>query len=120
MDQTKTISFEEYESVCHNLETLQSLIKGEWVDTECVCKALDITFSEGMKMFDFGRMVAWNKAPKNGQYVVTKFRICEKTIQQPKVFWCEEDDIGYAKVNAEPNKDSHQWELILEQQGGII
>lgn len=120
MEDVKTVSIEEYQSVCKDLEALQSLLRGEWVDTERVCTALNITFSEGMKMFDFGRMAAWNKAPKNGQYIVTKFRIAEKTVQPPKVFWCEEDDIGYAKVTAEPNMDTHQWELILEQQGGII
>ena len=120
MEDVNTVSIEEYQRVCNDLEALRSLVKGEWVDTERICTALGITFGEGMKMFDFGRMVAWNKAPKNGQYVVTKFRIAEKTVQPPKVFWCEEDDIGYAKVNAEPNMDTHQWELILEQQGGII
>jgi hypothetical protein len=39
---------------------------------------------------------------------------------RPEVFWCEEDDIKYVEVNARVNEDTHQFELILEQQGGII
>ena len=111
----------EYDYIKKDRDTLRKLIAGEWVDCEAVQRALDITFSQGLKMFDFGRMVAWNKQPKNGQFIVTKFRICEKTVKpKPEVFWCEEDDIKYAEINAKVNEDNHQWELVLEQQGGII
>ncbi len=111
----------ENEDLLKKCETLRKLINGNWVDTQDVQEALDIDFKEGLKMFDFGRQVAWNKPPKNGQFVVTKFRICEKTIKPaPEVFWCEKDDIKYAEVNAKVNEDSFQWELVLEQQGGII
>jgi hypothetical protein len=111
----------ENEDLLKKCETLRKLINGQWVDTQAVQDALEIDFKEGMKLFDFGRQVAWNKPPRNGQFIVTKFRICEKTIKpKPEVFWCEEDDIKYAEVNAKVNEDNHQWELVLEQQGGII
>lgn len=76
----------EYSELLKKYETLKKLLKGEWVYTEAVQEALDIDFSEGMRMFDFGRTVKWNKAPLNGQKVVTKFRLCEKTIDQLGVF----------------------------------
>jgi hypothetical protein len=111
----------ENEELLKKCETLRKLINGNWVDTQDVQDALDIDFKEGMCMFDFGRQVAWNKPPKNGQFVVTKFRICEKTLKpKPEAFWCEEDDNKYAEANAKVNVDNHQLELVLEQQGGII
>lgn len=111
----------ENEELLKKCETLRKLINGQWVDTQAVQDALDIDFKEGLKMFDFSSQVALNKPPKNGQQVVTKFRIAEKTIKpQPEVFWCEKDDIKYAEVNAKVNENDYQWELVLEQQGGII
>ena len=114
MSNVPTVPIHAYNRIKKNYETLKKLLNGEWADTDAVQEALGISFSEGMKMFDFGRMVAWNRPPLNGQRIVTKFRICDKTIKEPKVFWCEEDDIGYASVKAESNKDTHQWELCIE------
>lgn len=90
----------EKEEFIKKYNTLRRLLDGYWVNTDDVQEALEIDFSEGLKMFDFGRQAVWNRPPKNGQYIVTKFRVCDKTIKEPGVFWCEEDDIGYAKANA--------------------
>ena len=50
---------------------------------------MNIEFKEGIRMFDFGRQVYWNPAPLNGQRVITKFRISEKTVQPAKPFISE-------------------------------
>ena len=39
MEDVKTVSIEEYQRVCSDLEALRSLVKGEWVDTERICTA---------------------------------------------------------------------------------
>ena len=80
----------EYTALAKKYETLRKLLQGQWVDTDAVQEALDIDFAEGMRMFDFGRTVKWNKAPLNGQKVITKFRLCEKTIDQLGIFPFEE------------------------------
>lgn len=77
---------QDYVELTEKYETLRKLLQGQWVDTQAVQDALEIDFAEGMRMFDFGRTVKWNKAPLNGQKVVTKFRLCEKTIEQLGVF----------------------------------
>jgi hypothetical protein len=74
------------------VETLRKLLHGEWVNTESVQEALDITFAEGLKMFDFGRVAKWSPAPMNGQKIITKFRLCEKTIEQLGEFQFESDE----------------------------
>lgn len=74
-----------------HVDTLRKLLRGEWVDTDKVCAALDISFSEGMKMFEFGRIAKWNKAPLNGQKIIAKFRLSEKTIDQLGEFPFEDD-----------------------------
>lgn len=56
------------------LNAVRKLFKGEWVDTEIICKALDIDFSTGLRMFDFSRQAQWCKPPLNGQIVTTKFK----------------------------------------------
>lgn len=68
----------------HYKETLTSLLKGEWVDTELVEKYLDISFKEGLKIFDFSRTAEWNKPPLDGQKITTHFRL--KTQQPDKHF----------------------------------
>lgn len=73
-------------------EALRRLIEGEWVDTEKVCEALDISFKEGMRRFDFGRMAKWNKPPLNGQRVITKFRLDEKTVETAGIYSFDTDD----------------------------
>lgn len=61
------------------LNAIRNLFKGEWVDTEIICKALDIDFSTGLRMFDFNRQAKWCKPPLNGQIVTTKFRLKKET-----------------------------------------
>lgn len=111
----------EYDYIKQDRDILRKLIAGEWVDCEAVQRALDITFSQGLKMFDFGRQVAWNKPPKNGQYVVTKFRLDPEKIpdKYSVEFWTTDDDNAYNDFNnAESELDLN--DLIMEQQGGII
>lgn len=73
---------QEYKELAEKYETLRKLLQGQWVETQAVQEALEIDFAEGMRMFDFGRIVKWNAAPLNGQKVITKFKLCEKTIDQ--------------------------------------
>lgn len=87
-----------YENLQEYVETLCKLIKGEWIDCDKVCQAMNIEFKEGMHLFEFGRQVYWNPAPLNGQRVITKFRITEKTVQPSKEFITAEED---AKLRAE-------------------
>ena len=54
---------------------MKRLLDGEWVETQEVEAALGIDFSEGMKLFDFGRTAEWNPAPLNGQKITTMFRL---------------------------------------------
>jgi hypothetical protein len=72
-------------------DTLRKLLNGQWVDTQDVQEALEISFSEGMQMFDFGRIAKWNRAPLNGQKVITKFRLCEKTLKPKELFEFDSD-----------------------------
>lgn len=100
---------------------LRKMVLGEWVDCNLIEAALGITFREGLRLFDFGRQVAWNKPPKNGQYVITKFRLDPDKIpdKYSMEFWTAEDDKAYNNFNnAESELDVK--ELILEQQGGIV
>lgn len=111
----------EYDQVKKDRDTLRKLVVGEWVDCDAVEKALAITFRQGLKLFDFGRQVAWNKAPKNGQYIVTKFRLDPEKIpdKYSVEFWTADDDKAYNDFNTTEN-DLDVKELVIEQQGGII
>ena len=91
MADTQMVDIAEYNRVKKNYEALKKLLEGHWVDTEDVQDALDITFAEGMRMFEFGRMAKWNKSPLNGQQVITKFRLCDKTIEQLGIFPFDEE-----------------------------
>lgn len=57
------------------INAIRDLFKGEWVDTDLVCKALNIDFSTGLKMFDFSRTARWCDPPLNGQIITTKFKL---------------------------------------------
>lgn len=81
-----------YETLQEHVRTLRDLINGEWVDCDKVCQAMNIEFKEGIHMFDFGRQVYWNPAPLNGQRVITKFRVTEKTVQPAKDFITAEEE----------------------------
>lgn len=87
-DSTNDVSCE---TLLDYVETLRKLINGEWVDCDKVCDAMNIDFKDGMRLFSFGRQAFWNPAPLNGQKVITKFRIAEKTVQPAKPFISEEE-----------------------------
>lgn len=55
--------------------TLNAFNIGEWCDTQDICRLLNITFSEGLRKFEFSRTAEWNKYPLEGQKIITKFRI---------------------------------------------
>lgn len=82
----------ENEELAKKYNTLRKLLEGQWVDTQDVQEALEISFSEGMRRFDFGRMAKWNKPPLNGQRVITKFRLHEKTAETAGIFDFDTDD----------------------------
>lgn len=54
---------------------LKRLLNGEWVNTKDVEKYLNISFLEGMKLFDFSRKAEWNEPPLEGQKITTRFRL---------------------------------------------
>ena len=58
-----------------DLEMLKGFIKGEWVDTEPLCRVLDIDFSRSAGLFDFSRAAKWDGPSLNGQKITTKFRL---------------------------------------------
>lgn len=54
---------------------LKKLLNGEWVNTEDVEKYFNISFADGMKLFEFSRTAEWNQLPLEGQKITTKFRL---------------------------------------------
>lgn len=103
----------ENEELLKKYETLRNLVNGYWVDTQDVQDALEISFSEGMKMFDFGRISKWNPAPLNGQKIITKFRLCEKTVKPKEWFDFDSEDIKGCSLEPQVNQDTHLFELCL-------
>ena len=67
------------------MSELDKFLAGEWEDCQTVCKALHITFSEGLSLFEFNRTAEWNPAPLNGQKITTKFRIRSKDAEKRTV-----------------------------------
>lgn len=62
------------------INVLTKLFSGEWIETQRVEKVLNITFEEGMQIFDFKREVEWNPAPLNGQKISTYFKIKNRSL----------------------------------------
>ena len=110
------VRIEEWNKLNFECNVLRALLKGEWVKCDDVMEAMNITFDQGLKMFEFGARGPW-LAPEE-----VRFRIDEKTIAQTKMKDFERDfEIQDAVVRSNPNNsDTAQLELILEQQGGII
>lgn len=115
IDEETVLPIEQYYKLNFECTVLKALLKGEWVKCSDVQEALNITFDQGMKMFQFGVGGPWNN-PED-----VRFRIGEKTLEQTKMKDFEEDfKIQEEITKAHSNPDTHQWEIILEQQGGII
>ncbi len=80
--------FGDIRKAAENIKALKALIFGEWVDTDIIERALGISFSEGLKRFDFSRTAEWcsiagkteEERKKNGQIITTKF--CLKNPEQ--------------------------------------
>lgn len=72
-------------SVLENSQIV-AFLRGEWVDCDIVCEYFGISFSDGLKLFDFGRMAHWNPAPLNGQRIDTKFRLKTSDASWPEDF----------------------------------
>lgn len=113
IDEENVINIQEWHTLHFKYNVLKELLKGEWVKCEYVQEALNITFDQGIKMFQLG-----------GPFEDAedfRFRIGQKTLEQTKMKDFEKDfKIQEAFLNSRSNPDTHQWELILEQQGGII
>lgn len=110
------IPIEQYNRLNFKCNVLRALLKGEWVHCKDAQEALDITFDQGMKMFQFGVEGTWPPSIDN-----VSFRISEQTIAQTKIKDFEEDfklqELLYrSKVDAAVDN----LELILEQHGGIL
>ena len=115
IDEEYVVDIEQYHHLNFQCNVLKALLKGEWVQAEHVKEALNITFDQCTKMFELGVDGPWND-PED-----IRFRIGEKTISQTKMKDFEEGfKIQEAFLGSRSNPDTHQWELILEQQGGII
>lgn len=77
--------FGDIRKAAENIKALKAFIFGEWVDTDIIERALGISFSEGLKRFDFSRTAEWcsiagkteKERKKNGQIITTKFRLKE-------------------------------------------
>lgn len=62
---------------------LLPLLKGEWVDSDNVEKALNMSFGDCLKIFDFNRTAEWwsfigktdEERNRNGQKISTFFRV---------------------------------------------
>lgn len=58
---------------------LEKLLNGEWVDTRAVLftfkKYLNISFLDGLELFDFRRTIEWNQPPLERQKVMTEFKL---------------------------------------------
>jgi hypothetical protein len=110
------VRIEEWNKLNFECNVLRALLNGEWVNCKDVQEAMNITFEQGKEMFDYGVCGPWN-----GQLVGEKFRIGEKTTSKITSYGIEEcTEVKEASIAARTNPDTHQWELILEQQGGII
>lgn len=115
----------ENEELLKKYETLRKLLEGHWVDSQDVQDALDIDFKECCERFELGRSAKWNKPSLNGQCIITKFRLHEKTAETAGIFDFDPEDIKECNLSPKPNPITHDWELnveelVLEQQGGII
>ncbi len=109
------VRIEAWNKLNFECNVLRALLKGEWVKCDDAMEALNITFDQGLKMFQFGACGPWDNPEE------VRFRIGEKTISQTKMKDFERDfKIQEAVVRSRSNPDTHQWELILEQQDGII
>lgn len=109
------VTMDEYRKLTFKCTIMKALLMGEWVKCTDVQEALDITFDQCMKMFQFGVGGPWDN-PED-----VRFRIGEKTLEQTKMKDFEADfKIQEAMLKPRVNPDTHQWELVLEQQGGII
>ena len=68
------------------------LLNGEWVETEDVCEALELSFTEAFKLFDFSRTAEWwsivgkteEERSRNGQCIKTEFRIKQTELERYK------------------------------------
>lgn len=66
-----------------NINTLKLLLNGKWVETEKVEKALEITFAEGFRQFNYSRTAEWwsivgktdEERAREGQKITTYFRL---------------------------------------------
>lgn len=67
----------------HDEKIINAFINGEWCDTNDICRLLKISFTDGLKCFEFSRTVEWNVAPLEGQKITTKFRIKQRA-ESPK------------------------------------
>lgn len=115
----EVVSLEQNLKLNFQCNVLKALLRGEWVDCNDVQEALNITFDQGMRMFDFGRTASWNPIPLEGQKVTVKFRIGEKTLEQTKMHDFEEDfKIQEAMTKVRSNPNTHQLEVLLSEKEG--
>jgi hypothetical protein len=110
------VCIEEWNKLKFECNVLKALLKGEWVRCRDAMEALNITFDQGIKMFQFCVTGAWPTSEDN-----VSFRISEHTIAQTKTKDFEEDFklqemLHMSKVDTAAST----LELILEQQGGIL
>lgn len=115
LDSSQVVSLEQYNKLRHQYGVLVALLMGEWVHCQDVQEALKITFEQGLDMFEFGRMASWNPYPQNGQKIITKFRISEKTLRKPMYSFEDNFNINRYCVVPEINSEEQHSDAILKQ-----
>lgn len=68
--------------------SILDFLNGKWVETQIVCSLLNISFSEGMEIFEFSRTAEWwsicevteEERNRDGQKIITQFRLRQTPI----------------------------------------
>ena len=111
---TYVVSMDEYHKLNFKCTVMRALLMGEWVKCNDVQEALNITFNQGLKIFEFGACGPWDDHN-------VRFRIGEKTLEQTKMKDFEKDfKIQEAMTRVHSNPDTHQLEVLLEPHDGDI
>jgi len=82
----------EIDKLNFKVNVMKRLLNGEWVETEDVCEALEMTFTEAFKLFDFNRTAEWwsivgktdEERNRDGQCIKTEFRIKQTELERYK------------------------------------
>ncbi len=113
IDEENVLPIEQYYKLNFECTVLKTLLKGEWVKCNDVQEALNITFDQGLKMFQLG-------GPFDNLEDF-RFRIGKKTLEQVEVKDFEEDfKTQETMFRSQINPDTHQLEVLIETYNGDV